>query len=1093
MIPSGVEQGEVAPLVIADVIRITVMGDVLVRIEHDPLGRFDDGATLTFAQRESAISEAVIERRDGEVVVRTGAMELRYTGDGAPPSAENLEIHFELAGERAAWHPGMDGSGNLLGTMRTLDGVSGASDLEQGLLSRDGWVLIDDSKTPRFAPGDDVLFEPAPGGGYTDWYLLCPGRAYEKGLAAFTDASGPIPMPPRYMFGAWWSRYWPYSEDELKGLIGEFEANDVPLDVLVIDMDWHLDGWTGYTWNPKYFPEPERFLDWAHDKGLRVTLNLHPADGVGKHERAFDAFADYMGADKSKVYRIPFDCTDPRYMKGYFELLHHPLQRQGIDFWWMDWQQGDETAVAGLDPLFALNVSHWQDMIENKNALYRDEREQGAQRPVNFSRWGGLGNHRYPVGFSGDTYCDWASLSFQPFFTSTASNVGFGYWSHDIGGHQPGPVEDELYTRWVQFGALSPVLRTHTGRRVDAERRLWAFGEPYFLAKREAFHLRYRMVPYLYTAARMAMDTSVSMCRPMYYAHSELDVAYGCPDQYMLGEDLLVAPVLSAGDSAGGNAQVRVWLPAGVWRHWFTGRVYESGAGGRWVEVCTPLDEIPLFIRAGSVVFTAGGGGRRAAALPEVVVLDIETSTDGSGAMYEDDGFTALYGDGAFAWTRARHEKRGADREIVIEAVDGSFEGMQEKRSYTVRLLGVSGADAVEVNGEAVDAEFDSRDGALVIKLPARDVREETRIIVRCERADGSMDGHAGRVRTLGRVAWALGDTTPDAVRGLLESGSDDDGVYGVRVLEGWTGVIGAVGALDQSVGGREAALCHLLGATCWMHATGNGDGSTRIGADVVLSVPADSLGAIDVRVRVEHERGGGAMGEARGVVEREGVVGVRCELAAEDRFSPHGVLATARFGIGEGGITETVRFRKTVFPSIGAWWVVGAFDCPHDRELERVFEPEMGFELTDVYEGKDGEAIRWRLIERPGGLSPDEEFVVDLNSALEGAHTQSAAYAATWVECPEEREAVLAFGSDDGVVVWVNGREVHRHHVMRGYSPREDRVGVRLRTGENLIVMKIGQAEGEWAFGLHIEHQDGAPMTDLRVTARGKHGDGSE
>ena len=193
------------------------------------------------------------------------------------------------------------------------------------------------------------------------------------------------------------------------------------------------------------------------------------------------------GATRRRRIEFPSTGADPQFMQAYFKLLHHPYERMGVDFWWIDWQQGEQTKVPGLDPLWWLNHLHWTDMERNP--------DRGDKRPLIFSRWGGLGNHRYPMGFSGDTYCNWSSLAFQPYFTATAGNVGFAYWSHDIGGHQPGPVAPELYTRWVQFGALSPALRTHTTKNPAAERRIWEFPEEHFRAMRDAFHLRYELLP----------------------------------------------------------------------------------------------------------------------------------------------------------------------------------------------------------------------------------------------------------------------------------------------------------------------------------------------------------------------------------------------------------------------------------------------------------------------------------------------------------------------------------------------------------------------------------------------------------------------
>src|SRR5438309_2329297 len=158
--------------------------------------------------------------------------------------------------------------------------------------------------------------------------------------------------------------------------------------------------------------------------------------------------------------------------------------------------------------------------------------ERRGKRGLLFYRWGGLGNHRYQIGFSGDTTSDWPSLAFQPYFTATAANVGYAYWSHDIGGHLPGVVGPELYTRWIQFGAFSPVLRTHTTKNPEAERRIWAYPAPYADIMHQAFVLREALIPYIYTEARRTYDTGVAFLRPLYYDSPEAEEAYHVPGEY---------------------------------------------------------------------------------------------------------------------------------------------------------------------------------------------------------------------------------------------------------------------------------------------------------------------------------------------------------------------------------------------------------------------------------------------------------------------------------------------------------------------------------------------------------------------------------
>lgn len=227
--------------------------------------------------------------------------------------------------------------------------------------------------------------------------------------------------------------------------MGKFEENKIPLSVAVIDMDWHWvkedfvphTGWTGYTWNKNLFPDHEAFAEALHQRGLKITLNYHPHSGVAHHEDVYEELAEVLGHDTTHCDPIQFDHTSSKFMQAFFNVVRRRLETQGCDFWWIDWQQGSHSRTPGFDPLWLLN--HFQ-FLDTKQA-------HTDSQPVIFSRFAGPGSHRYPVGFSGDTAATWASLQFQPEFTATASNIGFGWWSHDIGGHLPGYRDDECTTR----------------------------------------------------------------------------------------------------------------------------------------------------------------------------------------------------------------------------------------------------------------------------------------------------------------------------------------------------------------------------------------------------------------------------------------------------------------------------------------------------------------------------------------------------------------------------------------------------------------------------------------------------------------------
>jgi len=686
--------------------RFTLLTDRLVRMEWSPGGEFEDRASLVFLHRRLPVPPFDTSREDGWLEIRTTGLTLRYRMGSGKFDDTNLEVHYQIDGSSQTWKPGIEDTANLGGTIRTLDGIKGATALPPGLLSRSGWSLVDDSERPLFDGSEWPWVVARPEGDRQDYYFFGYGLDFKEQLKDFIRVAGRIPMPPRFAFGTWWSRYWGYTDAEFRELVEEFRIHDVPLDVLVIDMDWHLTfnmrwdkkildqagqrlGWTGYTWDPRFFPDPEGFLAWCEARGLKTPLNLHPASGIQPHELHYPEMARAMGIDPSTEQYVPFEIVNKDFAEDYLDLIIRPLERQGVDFWWLDWQQWSTTSIPGVTPTWWLNYVFFTDM-----------ERRGKARPLLFHRWGGLGNHRYQIGFSGDAISVWESLAFQPFFTATAANVGFGYWSHDIGGHMPGPVGPELYTRWIQFGLFSPILRTHTTKNPAAERRIWAYPLEYFKVMRDALVLRYALIPYIYTASRQAYESGISICRPMYYDFPGEDEAYLYKDQYMFGDNLLVAPVTEPVSVETMVAEKTLWLPEGDWIEWFTGKRLRGPA------VMTrsfAIDEIPLYARAGTIIPMQPKMNRTSEGPVDPLILTVFPGDSGRTRVYEDEGNSLGYQRDEYAWTEVRQSTlQDGTLRVEIAPTEGTYPGMLTERRYEIRLPGVWPPERVTCNGQEI-------------------------------------------------------------------------------------------------------------------------------------------------------------------------------------------------------------------------------------------------------------------------------------------------------------------------------------------------------------------------------------------------------
>ena len=757
-------------------VRFTLVTDGTVRMEYAPDGKFLDNKSFIAVNRSYPEVKYKKSETTKKVVISTDYLTLSYTKGSGPLTERNLSIVSAKTKKKAAdgkhlipfaWHPGQkDAPGaNLKGTYRTLDGYDGDSrgdtgkmPIEDGLLSRSGWTLIDDSEGYVFDNSDWQWVAHRPNEGKTqDMYFLAYGNDYKKALHDFTVFAGKEPLPPRYAFGYWWSRYWGYSDNELRQLVGKMQSYNIPMDVLVVDMDWHYTeegrgGWTGYTWNKRLFPSPKGFLKWAKQQQLETTVNLHPADGIKYYEEGYDDMARWMGINPAEKKDIPWNASSKRFMQGWYDKILRPMEHDGIDFWWLDWQQWDnDKEYPRLSNIWWINYTTFTDMERHHDT-----------RPMLYHRWGGLGNHRYQIGFSGDAIISWKSLDFQPYYNSTASNVLYGYWSHDIGGHMGADsIDPEMYIRWMQFGAFSPVLRTHSTKNAGLNKEPWVFADKERDIIRDIIKQRYSLAPYIYTMARHAYDTGVSLCRPMYYDYPDTKEAYSNRNEYMFGDNFLVYPITKPMNN--GVSEQHVWLPAGCdWYELSSGTMLK---GGQTMERRFLLDEYPVYVKAGSIIPQYGDvknlRNNDEAVTVTVYPGNVNTQFD----MYEDNGNDKQYAT-AYATTQLS-STHSADGTLCVKigARKGEYSGMPSHRQYRLKLVASAVPEKVTVDGKQTDFDYDGNKLSLLVDIPETDCSKEKVVeISYAKDAPVLTDGLIGKFRHIQQNCVAMKYRNPGIV-----------------------------------------------------------------------------------------------------------------------------------------------------------------------------------------------------------------------------------------------------------------------------------------------------------------------------------------
>jgi len=490
------------------------------------------------------------------------------------------------------------------------------------------------------------------GGQWTEYVFA--GPSMRSILERYTWLTGRAPLPPLWALGYHQCRWHAYSQDDVERIAQRYRDDDFPCDSMWLDIDY-MDGYRVFTWDQERFPDPERMLKSLSANGFRTISIVDP--GV-KFEPGYDVFDDglardvfckteggdtYIGQVWPGNTAFPdFATPDARAWWGDLNARHVESGLAGI---WNDMNEPATGEIPWRDMLFDRGrVSH--ERLHNQYALLMAmgtlEGLRTARPDVRtfiLSRAGFAGIQRYAANWMGDNQARWDHLA-----VSVPMACGFGlsgqpFVGADIGGFQ-GDTRPELFLRWMQLGALTPFCRNHS-EIGSIEQYPWSFGDAIHGLAREAIRLRYRLMPYIYTAFVRASETGEPVQRPLVLDHQDDPAVVDIDDEYLFGRDLLVAPVVEAGTTSR-----EVYLPEGDWYDWHTGELLH---GRRTVTVETPLERIPLFARAGAAIpMWPDAPPSTDGYAPETIELHVfEPVVAGQreSVLVEDDGRTTRTGD----------------------------------------------------------------------------------------------------------------------------------------------------------------------------------------------------------------------------------------------------------------------------------------------------------------------------------------------------------------------------------------------------------------------------------------------------------------
>jgi|KBSSwiStaDraftv2_1062776.scaffolds.fasta_scaffold00183_43 alpha-D-xyloside xylohydrolase len=554
-----------------------------------------------------------------------------------------------------------------------------------------------------------------------DYYFIY-GPEFDKIIAGYRELTGEVPMFSRWAYGFWQCKNRYKSQEEITGIAQKYRDLHLPADGIVQDWFW----WNRkgeYIFNPNY-PDPKGMVDKLHSLNFHLMISVWPFFEPGSKEY------DYMDKrgffiDRTKEPHLPYhqlgmavyDASNPEARKYYWDLMNEHLFRIGVDAWWLDTTEpeteGQEENILLGHKLHIGSGDRYANIfpLMTTQAVYEGQRSASDRKRVFIlSRSAFSGAQRNSVtAWSGDVLSDWPSFKRQIPAGLNFSVSGLPYWTTDIGGFISGgdlsdPKFRELFVRWFQFGTFSPVFRVHGTRYNPDENELWSYGPEAGKILLEYDNLRYRLLPYIYSLAWKTSSESYTPMRPLVMDFRTDLNAQNVGDQFMYGPAFLVNPVTEQGATTR-----RVYFPQAKWYDFWTGSPAESGG---FADVTSPLDRMPLYVRAGSIVPLGPEEEYAAQKSDASIELRVYPGADGDFILYEDEGDTYNYEKGKYStipihWDDSTHT-------LTIGERKGSFPGMIENRTFNVVVVGpnygggvsprTAPDQAVQYSGKAVSS-----------------------------------------------------------------------------------------------------------------------------------------------------------------------------------------------------------------------------------------------------------------------------------------------------------------------------------------------------------------------------------------------------
>ena len=636
-------------------------------------------------------------------------------GGGKVNPISNLKV--ELLNSGKIWYYGHPEVRNYGAPSISIENSNNKLKLKRGLYSTDGFASIDDSNNYLINGQNELVKKET---NSIDIYLFMYLNDYLGCLNDYYKLTGYPPLIPRYALGNWWSRSISYDDNSIKELVDSFNEKEIPLSIILLDKGWHIDSFeskkvnSGFSWNNEKFMNPSVMINYLHSKGIRLGLNVDPSNGFYPFERNYEFIKKL---DPSDNVVVPFNVYNINYINAYFSYLINPLSSDGVDFFWIDIND-----AKNKDMLWAMDYYHYK-----YGALdYR-------KRPFIMTRNSNIGEHRYPVTYSGKTIVSWDTLKMIPRYNMLATNNGNSFWAHDIGGYYNGMEDNELYTRFVQLGTFSPILKFGSADGKFYKREPWKWSYKTYKITKDYLKLRHNLIPYLYSESYKYHKYGTPLIIPLYYEQPE---AYDDPiynSEYFFGSEFFISPILKVKDYIMNRVIHRFYLPSGTWYDYVTGKRF---AGGKQYLSFFKDEDYPVYVKAGAIIPLGHNSNINDTTPPRDMEIQIFPGKSNTYKLYEDDGVSELYKNGYYLLTAIEYTYVKNNYTVVVRPLEGKTGIIPDKRNYTFNFRNTKFAQdvIVYINNTKVNFNKYSKNTSFVVEV--LDVPTTAQLTVICKGRD---------------------------------------------------------------------------------------------------------------------------------------------------------------------------------------------------------------------------------------------------------------------------------------------------------------------------------------------------------------------